>query len=52
MFELKRLNETIEGEFLNDKVHGQAKVVYGNGNTYEGGWQANKKHGRGRYEFK
>lgn len=49
---MKRLNEVIEGDFDNDKVEGVAHVKYGNGNTYEGSWKNNKKHGKGRYEFK
>jgi antitoxin component YwqK of YwqJK toxin-antitoxin module len=51
-FECPRLNETIEGGFVNDKVEGEVKIVYGNGNTYEGQMKENKKHGRGRYWFK
>ena len=31
--------------------HGHGKYYYLNGNTYEGDWQNDKKHGKGRYVY-
>jgi hypothetical protein len=36
-----------EGEWLNDKKHGQGKMTYANGDIYYGDWKNDKKHGQG-----
>ena len=37
-----------EGEWKDNKIHGQGKMTYSNGDIYEGEWKDNKIHGRGR----
>lgn len=46
-------NSNYEGE-RNEKgeKHGRGKLVYSNGDIYEGVWLNNKKHGRGKYTYK
>ena len=41
-----------EGEFNDSgQMHGYGKMKYLNGDTYDGFWAYNKKHGRGHYLF-
>ena len=47
---LKLQNGTfIEGTFENDEFVGQAHVVYGNGDTYTGGFENGEKNGEGDF---
>jgi hypothetical protein len=35
-----------------NKKHGYGKMMFVNGDIYEGNWQAGLKHGRGKYQWK
>lgn len=37
-----------EGEWLNNKIHGQGKYVWADGRVYFGSWEENKMHGYGQ----
>ncbi len=43
--------ENYTGEFRNDVFAGQGTYRWANGTRYVGGWMANKKHGRGYFDF-
>ncbi len=45
-------NNKYNGEFLDNKFHGQGIRTYANGEIYEGYWKNNKQHGKGKYTFK
>lgn len=40
-----------EGEWYDDKRHGQGMFRTADENRYEGEWQDDKKHGHGKYYF-
>ncbi|XP_048871790.1 radial spoke head 10 homolog B [Brienomyrus brachyistius] len=40
------------GQFVQGARQGQGTFFYANGASYEGGWQANKKHGQGKFTSK
>lgn len=40
------------GTFKDDKIHGEGKLVYANGDTFEGSFAENKKNGKGIYTNK
>lgn len=40
-----------EGEFFDDKKHGQGKYTFANGNFYTGAFHVDKRHGKGRYSW-
>jgi hypothetical protein len=40
-------NEIYEGNFVNDKRHGNGKLIENNGDTYDGNFENDKKHGFG-----
>ena len=46
------INQTVEGEFVDDKFDGEGTVTYGNGDVYVGHLSKNKKNGQGKYTFK
>jgi hypothetical protein len=41
------ISHASQGEWANNKRHGQGKIVYVSGNTYEGAWREDKKSGYG-----
>ena len=42
----------VEGMWKNDMIHDQhAKVIYANGDRYEGAIEKNKLHGYGKFEY-
>ena len=43
--------EVYEGEYKDDKKHGQGKRTWADGNVYEGEWKDHKKHGQGKYTW-
>ena len=43
---------TSSGDFVNDEIEGSGRYVYGNGDLYEGGFKAGKRHGYGMYHYK
>tara|TARA_R110000824_G_scaffold315042_1_gene501982 strand:- start:6309 stop:6968 length:660 start_codon:yes stop_codon:yes gene_type:complete len=43
--------ENYTGNFLNDIISGQGTYRWSDGTKYTGGWAANKKHGRGYFDF-
>jgi len=40
-----------DGDWLNNKRHGQGKCIYWNGNIYQGQWLYNRWHGKGKLIF-
>ncbi|HSX13250.1 MAG TPA: hypothetical protein VLE96_02380, partial [Chlamydiales bacterium] len=40
-----------EGNWENDKKHGQGTHHYANGDRYEGNWENDKKHGEGTLHY-
>eukprot|EP01034_Spumella_vulgaris_P028895 gene28895-35845_t len=40
-----------QGEWQNDKRHGQGYIRYGNRESYNGEWLNDHKHGRGDYSY-
>eukprot|EP00984_Skeletonema_dohrnii_P026186 scaffold15496_cov81-Skeletonema_dohrnii-CCMP3373.AAC.2 len=36
-----------EGDWKDDKMHGEGKMTYANGVVYDGHWRDDKKHGEG-----
>jgi hypothetical protein len=45
----KNENHVYFGDFLNNQVHGQGSIYYGDGGTYHGGFKENKADGKGKY---
>lgn len=43
--------ENYTGNFVNDIISGQGTYRWADGTKYTGGWAANKKHGRGYFDF-
>lgn len=43
--------ENYTGDFVNDVFSGQGTYRWADGTKYTGGWAANKKHGRGYFDF-
>ena len=46
-----RNGERYEGEYRNDKRHGQGTVTYASGNRYSGEWRNGKRYGRGTFTW-
>ena len=42
---------TYEGEVEDGFLQGQGKMIWSNGNEYEGGWLKTKRHGKGKYSW-
>ena len=42
---------TYDGEWKDDKGHGQGTLTWADGNKYEGEWKDGKKHGQGTYNY-
>ena len=40
-----------EGEWKDDKKHGQGKVTYSDGAVYEGEWKDGERHGQGKVTY-
>ena len=36
-----------DGQWLNNRKHGDGIMVYGDGNVYDGGWAGDKRVGKG-----
>ena len=44
------LNSVYSGQVINDGMpHGNGKMVYPNGDIYNGQWERGKRHGKGEY---
>ncbi len=39
------------GDFVEDKMEGSGRYVYGNGDVYEGSFKAGKRDGSGMYHY-
>jgi hypothetical protein len=39
------------GEWKEDRRHGQGTYSFVSGELYVGQWEMNKKHGKGRFEY-
>ena len=46
------MNELIEGEWKDNKRHGNGHMEYANGDTYTGDWVNDKREGHGVYVYK
>eukprot|EP00949_MAST-11_sp_MAST-11-sp1_P002895 g2895.t1 len=44
-------SETFEGEWMDDKLHGDAVATYASGATYDGEWSNNMMDGIGKYAW-
>ena len=40
-----------DGEWKNDKKHGQGTKYFANNDRYEGQWNENKRHGKGTHTY-
>ena len=43
--------QTYEGEWKNDKIHGQGTFTYANGDKYVGNYKDGERHGQGTFTF-
>jgi len=43
--------DVYEGEFKNDKRHGEGKYTFADGDVYEGNWKDGKRHGEGKMTY-
>ena len=50
---MKKTNENYEyiGGFKNRKFDGKGKIIYKNGDKYEGLWKEGQKEGKGKYIY-
>jgi hypothetical protein len=51
-FSYKGVNKYIGELDINNQRQGYGKITYHGGDTYEGYWKLNKKHGEGLYKYK
>ena len=42
------IRDSYEGEYKNDKQHGQGKMTWASGDIYEGEYKNDKQHGQGK----